>query len=271
MRFTALIGNNISGSLSPYLHNSTLERLQIDSQYCLVPMSEQNFEEQISQLLAQPELLGFNVTIPFKVKIISFLYGLDSSAQQCDAVNCVYRKSGQWWGTNTDLTGFSKNWQELDIPQEKIGIIGGGGSAAAILMALLKLRYENLHLWVRNIKQGKTLLEKCGQTKNIPVSNDTKLFSDCSVLINCTPKRDWSFSETEFPRLRLFYDLNYFDNCHELEKQLTQRGVVHITGEKMLAYQAAESFATWHKISAPFGIMTELLQEKTIKITEIPR
>ena len=67
----------------------------------------QNLED-VQNIFSDPELLGFNVTIPYKEKIIDFLDELSDEAQKIGAVNCVKIENGIKTGYNTDATGFEK-------------------------------------------------------------------------------------------------------------------------------------------------------------------
>ena len=96
MKKVLLIGHNISGSLSPMLQNYSMKKLKVDAIYKIEDITPENFHKRISQLLKDEELYGFNVTIPYKIKIIDYLDKLDESAKATGAVNCVVKRDNLW-------------------------------------------------------------------------------------------------------------------------------------------------------------------------------
>src|SRR5690625_2821476 len=101
-----LIGYPIQHSLSPWIHEQFLQRSNLKGSYQLFEIQpEQSFEQQINQLKSNKTLTGFNVTVPYKEKILSYLDEIDGTAQTVGAVNTVLNKDGKWIGYNTDGIG----------------------------------------------------------------------------------------------------------------------------------------------------------------------
>ncbi|MBO5574913.1 MAG: shikimate dehydrogenase [Ruminococcus sp.] len=102
----ALIGDKLGHTLSPPIHKRLFELRGREFEYELLEIAPQELEQRAQYLST---LAGYNVTIPHKPAIISFLDGLDKSAQRYGAVNCVDNKNGVSTGYNTDCDGFLRS------------------------------------------------------------------------------------------------------------------------------------------------------------------
>nr|WP_227517455.1 hypothetical protein [Thermostichus lividus] len=100
-----VIGDPISHTLSPAMHNAALEYLGLDYVYVPFAVKASDLEAAIAGLAAL-RVVGFNVTIPHKEAIVPHLAAISDLAQQVGAVNTVYRSDQGWVGTNTDVHGF---------------------------------------------------------------------------------------------------------------------------------------------------------------------
>jgi len=143
-RIAAVIGENPSVySKSPALWNAAFATLGLEATYVPLDISASRLPELISALRASERLLGFNVTVPHKVRVTEYLDDLDSDAVRVQAVNTVTRTAdGRLIGHNTDGTGFIESILKPQPGQSKsfieslaslnVLLIGAGGSARAI-------------------------------------------------------------------------------------------------------------------------------------------
>ena len=104
MKF-GLLGEKLSHSYSPIIHNYVFEKLNIDATYELFECKEDELSYYINKL-RNGEFDGFNVTIPYKKTIMSFLDEIDDKALKIGSVNTIYVKDKKVIGTNTDYDGF---------------------------------------------------------------------------------------------------------------------------------------------------------------------
>src|SRR5690625_1503973 len=96
----ALIGYPIAHSLSPWIHEQFLKRTKLNGSYRLEEIEpNDHFATRINELKAS-NLDGFNVTVPYKEKIIDYVDELDEQAEKIGAVNTVVVKNGKWIGYN---------------------------------------------------------------------------------------------------------------------------------------------------------------------------
>ena len=111
--------------------------------------------EEIRELLKMPSLCGFNVTIPYKSKIIPYLDELDTVAQEVGAVNCVIKRNNKWIGYNTDVVGFENTIQTILLssrltPLRSYGLVLGSGGAGKAVCYVLKQRKIPFQIVSRN-------------------------------------------------------------------------------------------------------------------------
>ncbi len=143
-RMAGVIGENPSVySKSPALWNAAFAMLGLGAIYVPLDVSARRLSELISALRDTERLLGFNVTVPHKLRVMDYLDELDPGAVRVRAVNTVTRSAdGRLVGHNTDGTGFIESILEpqpgasqsfIDsLAQLHVLLIGAGGSARAI-------------------------------------------------------------------------------------------------------------------------------------------
>ena len=111
---TAVIGGNISGSLSPVIHNLWYNNASLDGVYIPLQTTEADFKDAALGLF-KSGLRGMNVTVPLKEEAFKFADILTPEAQKAEAVNCLYRdEENNIIGHNTDGIGFTASVIALD-------------------------------------------------------------------------------------------------------------------------------------------------------------
>lgn len=217
----------------------------IIAEYKLFPMK--NIENIRSWISKQNNLLGFNVTSPFKIQIIPFLDQMDTSAIETESVNTVkiFRTNNKIYlkGYNTDITGFkyllTMNQQ---FPIKKALIIGTGGASKSVSHVLSSKNIE--HLFVsRNPKNINTIYYS---------QVDKDIISTHNLIINTTPLGQFP-NVTEYPPLPFgFFTCNtiIIDLIYNPEKTLLlqkaekQRAKIS-NGLFMLHQQAKTAWNIW--------------------------
>ena len=123
-----LIGKNIAYSFSKKFFENKFQKLMLKGySYDIFDVVE---IEGIQDILSAPGMLGCNVTIPYKEKIIGYLDALSDEAQQIGAVNCILIENGKKTGYNTDAFGFEKTLFLHKKPHHDTALILGNGGAA---------------------------------------------------------------------------------------------------------------------------------------------
>ncbi|WP_207492663.1 shikimate dehydrogenase [Aridibaculum aurantiacum] len=244
MRRFGLIGFPLSHSFSPAFFADKFQREGItDAVYEAFPLA--NIED-LKQLLADnPGIVGLNVTIPYKKKVIRFLTEGNDAVKQTVACNCIKIKDGKLFGYNTDIIGFQKSLiPHLQPHHNKALILGTGGAAQAVEYVLKQLNIS--YVFVSRNKVGKA---NCINYSDVNES----WMSIYKLVINTTPAGQFP-NIGECPPLpykyitnqHYFYDLLYNPAETLFLKQARQQGAIVKNGEEMLHLQAEESWKIWN-------------------------
>lgn len=264
-----IIGRPLAHSFSPTYFNQKFQRENINARYC--PFELQNIKEVEKLLRSHPDLLGFNVTIPYKQAILPYLHRLTPTAAAIGAVNCVrvlHHPDGHplLVGHNTDAPAFLQSLLHLltdtasfssfptprrphpptPVPTPHLPlhalILGNGGAARAIRYALDQLHIHHL-----------TVTRSSGQPDTIPYSALTPtLLSTHHLLINATPLGTWPRID-DCPPLpyhlltphHLLHDLVYNPPLTTFMHLGLLRGTRATNGLLMLHLQAQLSWDFW--------------------------
>lgn len=252
----AVIGNPISHSLSPKIHATFAQQVDINLEYLKVKLEPPQLSGFIEEFFLQGGL-GLNVTAPFKTDVIECVSRLSESASVCQSVNTIYRDSaGSLVGDSTDGPGIVIDLKRLTyLPNEpnlskpiNIAIVGAGGASVPVALALLR---EGCHLTVLNRTASKINnivkpLSHFGPIKAFDNSLDIPL----DGIISATSEFNQELFEPAFERLKsngFVYDLNYAERAEGLLDYCRERRTTNISdGYGMLLGQAAKSFEIWH-------------------------
>ena len=255
----AVIGNPISHSASPGMHNYVLEKLNLPYKYTAELLSVDNFEDDILDF-KKSGFSGFNVTIPFKEKILPHLDYVDDDASAIGAVNTVVDKNGKWHGYNTDGIGFIYALKEelnFSCFRKNVVVLGAGGSSRALVYALLKENVNNLVIVNRTIERAENLLNSfssfLGKSKVTALAFDDSslqnVLSDSHLVINTTslgmpPQSDLSaLNSFDWCRAgKTVYDIIYKPQETILLKNCALKGANCLNGASMLAAQGMYAF-----------------------------
>ncbi|SHF09723.1 shikimate dehydrogenase family protein [Chryseobacterium vrystaatense] len=233
-----LIGKNISYSFSKKFFEDKFQKLMLkDFTYDIFDLKEIH---EVENLLNDPELLGFNVTIPYKEKIVDYLDGLSDEAEKIGAVNCVLIRDGKKTGYNTDAFGFEKTFLlHKKSHHTKALILGNGGAAKAV----------------------KYVMDKHGIPSSVISRNseinfqnlDSETVADHKIIIQCTPVGTFPNVEDclEFPfdgitSEHLVIDLIYNPNYTQFIIKASEKGAKTVNGYYMLEQQAEKAWEIWN-------------------------
>ncbi len=135
-----LLGEKLGHSFSPQIHNLIFKELGIDAQYDLIELSKEEIPEIMKKIRAG-EIKGVNVTIPYKQEVMQYLDELSDEARSIGAVNTISMVDGKLKGFNTDYWGFRFTLEKmnLSLTGKTSVVLGGGGSARAVIKALLDM------------------------------------------------------------------------------------------------------------------------------------
>lgn len=242
-----LIGHPLKHSYSSRIHQSLFKLNNIAASYNIIDVKPENLKDKIQDL---KNLTGFNVTAPYKTKIINYLDDIDSTAKKCNSVNTVINLNNKLIGFNTDILGFAKSIEIHKIPMyPKICVLGFGGAAKSIIYYLTKKNVD-ITVAVRNYsKEKKTSIKKI--FNNISVTDINKINSHYNLLINATPVgmfpniNHMPVNEKILRNINYVFDIIYNPPITTLIKKAAENGCKILNGEFMLIWQAIESQKIW--------------------------
>ncbi len=247
MKKYGLIGFPLTHSFSKRYFTEKFETESIDSTY-------DNFEiDNISKfpeiIKNNPELIGLNVTIPYKEQIIPFLDDLNESAKEIGAVNTVkiVRTGSEVYlkGFNTDTYGFENSLKPLLKPHHKKALIlGTGGASKALKYVLNKLGIEFISASIEELKENEISYEEI----------DENLIKERLLIINATPLGTYPNVEI-YPNIpylyitdkHLLFDLVYNPKISAFLRKGMNMGAATKNGYEMLLLQAKKSFEIWNE------------------------
>jgi shikimate dehydrogenase len=135
MRKFGLIGYPLGHSFSGKYFTEKFRRAAIDD--CTYSNFEISSISKLPEILRDPELVGLNVTIPYKESVIPFLHKKDAVVKEIAACNCIKIVKGKLTGYNTDVIGFESSLiEKLTAKDVRALILGTGGSSKAVAWVL---------------------------------------------------------------------------------------------------------------------------------------
>ncbi len=241
-----LIGFPLGHSFSKNYFNEKFADEGIDAEY--VNFEIPSIDDLPEVIDSNPNLKGFNVTIPYKEKVISFLDSVSPEARSIGAVNVVKvehkGKSIALRGYNSDVIGFTRSIDPmLNAWHKKALILGTGGASKAINFGLKSLGLETVLV---------SRYERPGTIQYNKVTAD--VVREYNVIVNCTPCGMYPHTD-ECPQLpyeamdthNLLYDLIYNPDETLFMKKGAAQGAVVKNGLEMLLLQAFASWEMWNK------------------------
>lgn len=247
----ALIGKEVSVSLSPLIHQHFAAQFDLPFEYRALSIEPNQVKDTIQQLIKQ-KYCGVNITCPYKLSIHHMINNHIADANAQFAVNTlVLRSDQQTVAHNTDGMGFIQDlsYRQININQAKVFILGAGGSCYGILPALLKEQPKQITVACRNPIKAKTLLDHINHPQlqwcdlNCPPQHQDLIINTLPPNIN--PMYDFRWPQSWIKSNTFFYDLNYQPQKLWHNQLSTHGTMAYCDGKGMLIEQAALSFALW--------------------------
>ncbi len=267
-----LIGFPVEQSLSPVFQQVALDALGIPARYELWPTPPAELPLRIASLRA-PGTVGANVTVPHKEAVAQLVDELAPRARRVGAVNTVIVRGQRLLGDNTDVPGFLFPLRERGLPLAdlRVTLLGAGGAARAVIVALLDQGCRHLTIANRTPERAWQLVAEfgIGRAQSLGAELLTCL-AETDLLVNATSV-GWDGRTSpiplhwleQLPPHALVYDLTYRET--PLLATARQLGHAVLDGLEMLVAQGAESFRLWFEREPPFDLMLRAAQEARVR------
>lgn len=251
MKYTGLLGKNISYSQSPKIHNEYYKKNNIPFKYKIFDVNEDELSYFIERLYRK-NIVGFNVTIPYKTKILKYIEKLVYPADKIGSVNTVVVLKDKLIGFNTDYYGFAESLKRrnIELRDKNALIIGNGGSALCVYYVLMDMGCQSLDILCRNKDKNR---EKLKEIRCFYDFYDIIKYEQYDIIVNCTPLGGNNYTKNlpiNLEKIKLkkdvvIYDLNYKTQDTLFINQAKSMDIMAINGEDMLKLQAYKAIDIW--------------------------
>lgn len=265
-----VIGDPISSSRSPYMHNPVFASLKMNAVFIslLVKDLKGFFAKMVRDKTREVELNfgGFSVTMPHKLEIIPLLDEMDVSANRVGAVNTVEFRDGKLVGHNTDAYGFITPLKSIynDLKGSRVVVAGAGGAARACVYAL-KNEGAEVAIAVRDPKKAQAFADEF-DVKIISLEGPPER-SYADIAVNATPLgmiggsgNISPFKRDHLNGVKLVYDLVTRSDDTPTISLAKELEIPSIGGIEMLLAQGARQIEIWTGKKAPLKLMRNSLE-----------
>lgn len=259
-RTCGLIGNPVEHTMSPAIHNTLAEAFRENLVYVPFRVMVDHVEEAVRGAYAL-NLLGCNVTVPYKSLVIPFLKEIDPVAERIGAVNTLVRTEGGFKGYNTDMPGLYRAMCEdgIKLQGEKVLILGAGGVARAVAFLLAEKGVREVSILNRTFEKAARIAEETNrfagrriarayrleEYRDLPAGERYLVIQTTSVgmlpHVEEAVIEDVSFYE----RVHTGYDLIFNPSRTKFMSLVEEGGGRAFNGLKMLLYQGTIAYELW--------------------------
>lgn len=245
MKQFGLIGKKLAHSFSKNYFTEKFKQQQLNN-YTYQNFEIANINEFPTLLKNNPDLIGLNVTIPYKETIIPFLDDIDETAQKIGAINTIKinKKTGKTKGFNTDYYGFKQSIKPfLESQHQRALILGTGGASKAVKYVLDELGISTVYVSRNPTNENQLAYNEI----------DKNILQTHLLIINTTPLGMFP-NETEKPPLEYQYltpqhllvDLIYNPTETLFLKEGKKQNTQLLNGLSMLKLQAEKAWDIWN-------------------------
>jgi len=270
----AVMGNPVSHSFSPSIHNAFAHETKQQLSYSSILVQPGEFEQEVFNFFSEGGK-GLNVTTPFKQEAWALAEDISSEAEMAGAVNTLFKnKSGKLQGHNTDGIGLIRDIKHNHgsrLEGKSILVLGAGGATRGILLPLLDERPASICIANRTINKAEELAILFGKYGKVSACGLEDLETAKGKQVDWIINASSSSLQGEMPLLpynilsenATCYDLMYAQKETVFCQWARQAGALKVMdGIGMLVEQAAESFYLWRGIRPDGASFIQSLQKR---------
>jgi shikimate dehydrogenase len=275
-RVYALIGNPVSHSMSPAIHNAAFMELDQDCIY--VAFQVEDVKSALAGMRALDNFRGMSVTIPHKIEVMQYVDEIPDVDRHIGSINTVVKEDGKLIGFNTDGPGALKAIVDggVELAGKNVLMLGAGGAARAIAftlaqkgsigkLVLLDINEEFLSQLTGDLKSGTDAVIVPGALNQAAVEEH---MASADLIINCTPVGMYPNVDATLVPEHLFrpgqviFDVVYNPLETKLLRQAKAKGLKAIPGVEMFINQAILQFERFAGADAPEELMRSVVMEQ---------
>lgn len=278
-RLCGLIGNPVEHTLSPVIHNTVAEEMHDNLVYVPFHVEQGNLQKAIAGAYSL-NVLGLNVTVPYKQAVIPCLDCVEGLAEKIGAVNTLVRTENGFRGYNTDMMGLYRAMEEEGIAFEAEDMIlfGAGGAARAAAFLCAEKGAKRVYLLNRSYEKAAVLAEEVNRAYErdcilpMALSEYEKLPEEKMTAIQGTSAGLYPNTEDAvildpafYQHISKAYDLIYKPEETRFMKLVKEAGGEAYCGIRMLLYQGIIAYELFLDTKVPENVIRKvsaLLQEK---------
>lgn len=248
-----VIGWPVKHSRSPVIHRFWLKALALPGDYVIEPVPPEAVDAFFAGLPSS-RFAGCNVTVPHKEAAFAAVADRDPAAEAIGAVNTIWIEDGRLRGANTDAYGFLANLDQnapgWDREAGAAVVLGAGGSARAVVFALLSRGFAPVHVVNRTAERAEALAARFGRDVRPAGWEEVSRIMNAAVMVNTTSlgmqgEPPLSIDLSPADDSLLVTDIVYIPLETPLLKIARQRGLKTVDGLGMLLHQAVPGFEKW--------------------------
>lgn len=261
-RTCGLIGNPVEHTLSPLIHNTLAARLGQELVYVPFHVEQGKLKEAVKGAEAL-NILGLNVTVPYKSEVITCLAEIDGLARSIGAVNTLVRTTGGYKGYNTDMEGLYRAMQSegIKIAGEQIILLGAGGAARAVAWLCAAKGAKEVYLLNRTLDRAQAVAEEVNASVDRETVRPMRLADYAAIpegkylaiqgtSVGLSPNNeDVVIADAAFyEKVHTGFDLIYNPWETKFMRLVKAHGGRAYNGLKMLLYQGIIAYELWNGV-----------------------
>lgn len=263
-RLCGLIGNPVEHTMSPVIHNTLAQKEGRNLVYVPFHVGQGQVRKAVEGAYAL-NVLGLNVTVPYKEEVIGCLKDIDTMAGQIGAVNTLVRTESGYKGYNTDMMGLYRAMcsEDIRLEGEEIILLGAGGAARAVAFLCASKKAARVYLLNRTLGKAEQIAAEVnkafGEGCVVPlrmeehgkIPQDRKYLAIQATSVGLYPNiEDVVIADPDFyGKVHTGYDLVYRPAETKFMSLVREKGGRAFHGLKMLLYQGVIAYELWNGIA----------------------
>ncbi len=280
-RVCGLLGNPVEHTVSPAIHNALARACNVNMAYLPFLVDKGRLLEAVQGAYAL-NMLGMNVTVPYKKDVIPFLCETDPLAAAVGSVNTLVRVSGGFKGYNTDMSGLYRAMGEdqVFLEGENVILLGAGGVGRAVAYLCAMKGAACVYLLNRDADKACRVAQEVNQksardcVRGMGLDGWRRLPKSCGrfLCIQATSVGLYPHSEQSpiedpdfYERIHTGYDLIYRPAQTKFMRLTKEAKGRCYNGLKMLVYQGVEAFELWNGLTVEKEVAARIYEMLSTK------